>query len=39
VSLDREYNSLTNDAETLTHFAMDKIIKEAFSAACTDPDP
>jgi hypothetical protein len=38
VSLDREQNSLSNDADTLTHLTMDNNIKEVFLAACSDSE-
>ncbi len=37
-SLDREQNSLSSDAVTLTHLTMDNNIKEAFLTACSDSE-
>jgi hypothetical protein len=39
VSLDSEWNSLSDDAETLTHLTMENIFfLEAFLATCSDPE-
>jgi hypothetical protein len=38
VPLDREYNFLSNDAETLTHLTTGNIITEAFLALRSDSE-